>query len=218
MKRLLIIDDDPCLLQSLCAVFKDRYQVEAALSCEAADAHMRIHTPDVILLDAVLPDADGVAFLGSVRARCPQIPVVMISGATSIRTIITALETGAVDFIRKPFDIHELRLRIARALYIADLERRAGPLNAPPTGDPAHAGPEALPLKQAVECFERKRIEAALTSAGGIVTRAAEQLGTTRRILQYRIRSLGITGEAPAKPPGNNGSRGTHRHGSENSA
>jgi len=193
MKRLLIIDDDPNLLNSLCIVFDGLYDVEGALSSEQAAERMKKQLPDVILLDVLLPGTGGIEFLRTVRDKHPQIPIVMISGTSSIRTVITALEIGAFDFIRKPFDIHELRLTIARALHTADLERQVEQLKRQLADNQRAPEPGSLPLKQAVDNFERKMIEQALAASGGINTRAAERLGTTRRILQYRIQKLGIT-------------------------
>ncbi len=193
MRRLLIVDDDPHLLNSLAIVFEGLYTVETALSGAHALDQMERCQPDVVLLDVLLPDTGGIELLRTVRHLYPLVPVVMISGIAAIRTVIAALETGAADFVRKPFDVHELRITIARALHTADLEREVQQLRkqiadsqcAPETG--------SVPLKQAVEAFERNLIEQALAASGGINTRAAERLGTTRRILQYRIQKLGIS-------------------------
>jgi DNA-binding NtrC family response regulator len=101
-----------------------------------------------------------------------------------------ALELGARDYIRKPFNIDELRLVVSRALKSAQLEQRVKELEAKLESHPDRIDPP--PLKQAVEEYERALIQDALRRSGGVQTRAAEQLGTTRRILRYRIDKLQI--------------------------
>jgi DNA-binding NtrC family response regulator len=117
----------------------------------------------------------------------------MISGASSIKPVMNALELGASDFIRKPFDIDELRLVVARALHLNDLKSRIAGLEGELARRPFVAEPDGRPMKQVLEDFERSLIEKALQHAGGIQTRAAQVLGTTRRILRYRIEKLKIT-------------------------
>jgi DNA-binding NtrC family response regulator len=190
MKTLLIIDDDPHLLDSLRVVFAGSYHVLTALSAEEAFEILSRQPIDVILLDVVLPGMDGVSFLKTVRDQYSALPVVMISGAPSIRPVLKAIELGARDYVRKPFDIEELRLVVSRALKNANLEQRLQELEHQLADHPELDGRK--PLKEAVEDYERAMIQNALRRTGGIQTRAAEELGTTRRILRYRIQKLHI--------------------------
>ena len=192
MKKLLIIDDDRHLLDSLCVVFSGLYEISTALSAEEAAVLLEQQEPDVMLLDVILPGVDGVEFLQTVREVRPQLPVVMISGAPSIRPVMKALELGASDYIRKPFDIDELRLVVARALHVNDLKHRVVGLERELARRPFVAEPDGRPMKKVIEDFERTLIEKALQGVGGVQTRAAKVLGTTRRILRYRIEKLKI--------------------------
>lgn len=190
MKTLLIIDDDPHLLDSLRVVFSGRYHVLTALSAERGFEVLSQQAVDVILLDVVLPGMDGVEFLQSIRDAHPELPVVMISGMPSIRPVLKAMDLGARDYIRKPFDIDELRLVVSRALKSADLEQRVKELE-------NKLAEQLVPddhksLKEAVEHYERVIIKKALRRTGGVQARAAKELGTTRRILRYRIEKLQI--------------------------
>lgn len=190
MKTLLIIDDDPHLLDSLHIVFSGAYSVLTAASVAEAETVLSSEPVDVILLDVVLPGTGGIEFLQTLRTTHPDLPVVMISGAPSIRPVMSALEMGAHDYVRKPFDIDELRMVVGRALKNAHLERRVKELETKLESAP---GPqEHRPLKKAVEEYERLLIKDALFRNGGVQTRAAEELGTTRRILRYRIEKLRI--------------------------
>ena len=192
MKKLLIVDDDPHLLESLRVVFSGLYDVSTALSAEEAAVLLEQQESDVMLLDVILPGVNGVEFLRTVRAKRPNLPVVMISGAPSIRPIMAALELGASDYIRKPFDIDELRLVVARALQLNELKLQVAGLKHELARRPFVAEPDGRPMKEVLENFERTIIQKALQHAGGVQTRAAEVLGTTRRILRYRIEKLKI--------------------------
>jgi DNA-binding NtrC family response regulator len=192
MKTLLIIDDDPHLIGSLRVVFGELYEVRTAFSAEEAAEQLEEHPPDVMLLDVVLPGMNGVDFLKRVRQTHPHLPVVMISGAASIKPVMNALELGASDFIRKPYDIDELRLVVARALHVSDLKRKIAGLEAELACRPFVAEPDGRPMKEVLEKLERVLIETALQRSDGVQTRAAQVLGTTRRILRYRIEKLNI--------------------------
>jgi len=188
VKRLLIVDDDRDLLMSLEAVFQGRYKTSLAESAEAAFALLKERPVDVILLDVILPGEDGVSFLRKLRLHDRHMPVVMISAGISILPILDSLGLGAFDYIRKPFDVEDLRHVLRRALETAELARRVAELE-------KQLSPDEKTLKEAVEEYERAMIERVLERNGGVQTHTAEELGTTRRILRYRIDKLGI------KPP-----------------
>lgn len=190
MKTLLIIDDDRHLLDSLRVVFSQTYHVLTALSAEEALAILEKQSADVVLLDVILPGMDGVDLLRQLGQQDPGLPVVMISGSVSIRPVMRALELGACDYIRKPFDVDELRLVVDRALRNTRLAQRVKELEGRRAGV-LHVD-ESLPLKEAVKQYEKAMILNALHRSGGVQTRAAEELGTTRRILRYRMDKLGI--------------------------
>ena len=178
------------MLDSLQVVFADTYQVLTALSAEEAELILDESRADVVLLDVVLPGMNGVEFLRKIHKTYPSLPVVMISGVSSIRPVMKALEMGACDYIRKPFDIDELRFVVQQTLQTAALRRRLEKLENELDQRPPMDGNK--PLKEAVEEVERSIIKDALHRNGGVQTRAAEELGTTRRILRYRIEKLQI--------------------------
>ncbi len=90
----------------------------------------------------------------------------------------------------KPFDIDELRLVIDRAVRSTGLEQRVKELEEKLATQPCLD--DLKPLKTAVEEYERRLIADALRRNGGVQTRAAKELSTTRRILSYRIGKLKI--------------------------
>jgi DNA-binding NtrC family response regulator len=193
MKKILIVDDDAPLLESLRIVFDGIYDVSISLSAEEAAVLLAQQKVDVMLLDVILPDINGVDFLRMVRESYPHLPVIMISGVSSIRPVMAALELGASDYIRKPFDINELRIVVARALHVSDLRGKVVELEKELARRPFVAEPDGRPMKEIIDDFERTVIQKALQHAGGVQTRAAQALGTTRRILRYRIEKLKIS-------------------------
>lgn len=192
MKKLLIVDDDRHLLDSLRVVFSGLYEVSTVLSAEEAIDWLKTSEADILLLDVILPGMDGTELLNLLRETHPGLPVVMISAAPSIRPVMKALELGACDYIRKPFDIDELRLVVARALQTSRLRYQVNTLERELARRPFVAEPGERPMKEQIEAFERILIEKALKNTGGVQTRAAKMLGVTRRILRYRIEKLGL--------------------------
>ncbi|MGE4490737.1 MAG: response regulator [Kiritimatiellales bacterium] len=192
MNTLLIVDDDRYLVDSLRVVFSGLYTIHTALSAEEAAEQLNARPVDIMLLDIALPGINGLDFLRQVKHEHPGLPVVMISGTASIRPVMEALDIGAADYVRKPFDIDDLRLITARALRVSDLQRQVETLEQELRRRPWIAEPGEKPLKETLEDVERLLIEKAMTESGGIQTRAAELLGTTRRILRYRIDKLNI--------------------------
>ncbi|MCF7848140.1 MAG: response regulator [Kiritimatiellales bacterium] len=193
MKHLLVVDDDYGARESLRTVFAPDYHV--TLSTNAADAKrvLAVNNIDLMLLDVIMPRQDGVSLIREISADYPDLPVIMISASTSIKPVVESMRAGAIDFITKPFDVDDIRSRVATLLK-NNTRKAAGKK---PSGSPASIDPDDIELPvnlaDAVSDFERRLITQALWKSGGIQTRAAELLGTTRRILRYRMEKLNIT-------------------------
>jgi DNA-binding NtrC family response regulator len=196
MKRLLIINDTPHLLQSLCIIFEGLYDMETARTLEAAIGMLQ-HKDAVILSGETLQGDHTAGILDALRKHRPEVPVVIICSHATAGTFTCARDAKAVTVVRKPFAIDELRLAVASALHTAALEQQVKSLQQVLAASLKTTTPDGLPLKQAVEAFERQLITQALAASSGVQTRAAEHLGTTRRILQYRVRKLGIACASP---------------------
>jgi PleD family two-component response regulator len=112
---LLLIEDDPDTSSLLSMYFAGYdYEVATATRGEEGVAAARRRLPDVILLDIGLPDIDGYVVCSLLRAspRTSHIPVVFLSEKASLTDRVTGLGAGAQDYITKPFDLEELRLRV----------------------------------------------------------------------------------------------------------
>jgi DNA-binding response OmpR family regulator len=139
-ESILIVEDDLDTLELLENYFKRyEYQVLTAEFGEEAVSTATERPPDLVILDIRLPDIDGYEVCRRLTSqqRTSNIPIIFLTEKRERDSRIAGLQLGAVDYISKPFDIHELRLRVENAL------RRAGfrPLNHPVT---ALAGEQLL--------------------------------------------------------------------------
>jgi two-component system nitrogen regulation response regulator NtrX len=122
-KTILIVDDEESIRQSLGGILADEgYDVLTAGSGEDAMKTIGDELPDLVLLDIWLPGIDGIETLKAVKARHPQIPVVMMSGHGTIETAVKATKLGAFDFIEKPLSLEKVILIVNHALDLLRLE------------------------------------------------------------------------------------------------
>jgi DNA-binding NtrC family response regulator len=120
---LLVVDDEAGVRQSLQLVFNKTYRVLEATSADEAIQRVADEKPDVVLLDIVMPGADGLAVLKQMRSIHADCQVIMLTALNTARTAFTAKGTGAFDYVTKPFDVEELRLRVEHAFEKANLFR-----------------------------------------------------------------------------------------------
>lgn len=115
-KKLLLVDDDAALRQSLAeqlAAEFDTVQAESGAAAVAAVAAARF---DAILLDVGLPDADGREICRQLRAAGVSAPIIMLTGASGESDTITGLDAGANDYVTKPFRLGVLLARLRAQL------------------------------------------------------------------------------------------------------
>lgn len=112
--KILVVDDTPSSITSIRRILEDSYHVLTASTGEAGLSLAEEELPDAILLDVILPFMSGYAACERIRAdsRLSAIPVVMISALDDRESRLKGLESGADDFISKPIDPLELRLRM----------------------------------------------------------------------------------------------------------
>jgi len=129
-KRLLLIDDESRVRASLKMVLEPLYDIAQASDGPEGIDIFRKESPDLVLLDIVLPGTDGLAVLQALRVERKSTPVIMLTGTKSVKTAVEAMKLGAVDYLSKPFDVDELRIVIDRALNSSDLEQEVTQLRA----------------------------------------------------------------------------------------
>ena len=115
--RILVIDDEPRMCESLSKLLGGRgYQVESANTAKEGIQRLSQGAYDLLLLDIVLPDMNGLEVLEYVHGQFPELLVIMFSGFASIESAVNALKNGAFDYIRKPVEYEELIKRVENAL------------------------------------------------------------------------------------------------------
>ena len=121
--KLLVVDDDPALRQLL-ADYLNRHGYDTLLAPDASDLPARIarYSPDLLVLDRMLPGGDGADACRRLREQGEDIPVILLTARVEAVDRIIGLEAGADDYLGKPFDPRELLARIE-----AVLRRKRGP-------------------------------------------------------------------------------------------
>jgi DNA-binding NtrC family response regulator len=120
---LLVVDDEAGVRQSLQMVFNKTFRVLEASSADEAIQKLSDEKPDVVLLDIMMPGTDGLAVLKQIKTINPDCQVIMLTGLNTARSAFAAKGTGAFDYVTKPFDVEELRLRVEHALEKVQLSR-----------------------------------------------------------------------------------------------
>ena len=113
---ILVVEDDAPIRNLITTTLKTQdYKYIAAATASEALQQATIHAPDVMLLDLGLPDMDGMTFLKEVRKNSLT-PIIVLSARTNERDKVLALDSGANDYVTKPFGAAELLARIRSAL------------------------------------------------------------------------------------------------------
>src|SRR5262245_43279314 len=124
MSRILIVDDEPGIRQSLKGVFEDEgFTTESVSTGEDCLKKIEQDSYDLILLDIWLPGMDGIETLRRLREKSPHTHVIMISGHATIATAVSATKLGAFDFIEKPLSLEHTLLTVRNALAHRRLEQ-----------------------------------------------------------------------------------------------
>jgi len=135
--RLMIVEDDPDISNMLRIYFQTQgYEVAVAQRGEDALEMCRQKLPHIIVLDIMLPDMDGYDVCRNLRGslRTSHIPIVFLTQKDERSDKIHGLELGADDYITKPFDLEELKLRVKNAMGRAQYESLTNPTTGLPSG------------------------------------------------------------------------------------
>ncbi|MCE7875637.1 response regulator, partial [bacterium CPR1] len=122
-KHLLIVDDEPVLLQILKAVFEDEpYRLTAVGTGTEARRVIEQQGCDLLITDKNLPDISGLELLRYVKERSPLTEVIVITGYASLETAVEALELDAFDYVLKPLNnVFDIRKKVRQALVKQDM-------------------------------------------------------------------------------------------------
>ena len=122
--RVLVVDDEPVVVDVLRHLLKKQgFHVEVAGTAAAGRDLLDASEWDVLLLDLMLPDADGLEVLRWVREAVPDLAVVMITAYGTVENAVEAMKSGAFHYVTKPFKNEEVRQLVSRAAQITRLRR-----------------------------------------------------------------------------------------------
>ena len=108
-RRILLVDDEEDFLETTSRRLRRRdFEVKTAARCSAALLEVIAGWPDVVVLDVMLPDTDGIECLSRIKQAGPRLPVVMLTGHASLQASVQGLEHGASDYCLKPIELDEL--------------------------------------------------------------------------------------------------------------
>ncbi|MDX1594708.1 MAG: response regulator transcription factor [Gammaproteobacteria bacterium] len=116
-RKVLVVEDEPDIARLVCEHLAD-IGCESAVAADAAHARTLFSAGgvDLVVLDRMLPDADGLALCGEFRRAAPRLPILMLTAKSTELDRVVGLEVGADDYLAKPFSIAELLARI-KALF-----------------------------------------------------------------------------------------------------
>jgi DNA-binding response OmpR family regulator len=179
--RLLVVEDAPRLRQTLVtALTRSGHTTDSAPDGQQAWLLLTEHPYDVIVLDIMIPEPDGLTILGRLRARGDTTPVLLLTARDAVEERVRGLTAGADDYLVKPFALAELEARLQtlhrRRHGIAQPRFHAGPLEIDTASRSVFRNGHAIPLTSREyallellamkpgRVFSREQIEAALYS------------------------------------------------------
>jgi two-component system response regulator QseB len=171
--RALLVEDDPMIGASVQkGLRQDGFSVDWVRDARAADTALATHTYDVLLLDLGLPGRSGIEVLKSLRRGGNDIPVLILTARDAVTDRVAGLDSGADDYIVKPFDLDELAARIRavvrRRSGRAESVIRVGDVTFEPASRRVTRGDKEVPLSSR----ELSLLEALLDRRGAILSRS----------------------------------------------
>ena len=115
--KIWVIDDDRAMRWVLEKTFKEEgFEVTSFEEAQSALDELADNTPDVILTDIRMPSIDGLTFLGKVKGNYPDLPVIIMTAHSDLESAVSSYQTGAFEYLPKPFDIDEALALVNRAI------------------------------------------------------------------------------------------------------
>jgi DNA-binding NtrC family response regulator len=120
---LFIVDDEETIRRTLTIALEGRFRLADFPDAESAIAAARVDPPDLVLLDLGLPGMSGIEAIPAFRAIAPEILIVVITAYEDVKSVVSAMKSGAYDYVVKPLDIDTLEMSIGNALESIRLKK-----------------------------------------------------------------------------------------------
>ena len=169
--RILLADDDPSLRRVVqVKLQRNGYTVEAVADGSTALEVLELDSFDLLLSDIRMPGIDGIELLKTVRARWPELQIVLITAHAAVPQAVEAVKLGAFDYITKPFEDEQLFKTVEKALAFSRLESENRHLRAQLHGCTAMIGVSA-PFRELMATIDKiaaTDVTVLLTGASGV--------------------------------------------------
>ena len=130
MEKILIVDDDEAIVESLKFAFKNQYKVYLAYNSEEALEHYTNNEISVTILDLKLGNEDGMELYSKIKDMNPEAVVIIVTAYGTIKSSIEAIRSGVFHYLTKPIDIKELEFLIAKGAEVNNLYKQINFLSA----------------------------------------------------------------------------------------
>jgi two-component system nitrogen regulation response regulator GlnG len=186
MAKILVVDDEPSICWGLAQLGEGLgHAVQAASSAEQGLELAQASRPDLLILDVRLPGMDGLSAIKLFRQIVGQTPIIVITAFGDLATAVKAIESGAFEYVLKPFDLQEIRAAVQRALH--------APVVVPAAG--AELGVGGMVGESPVMQAAFKRI--ALAAASDAAVLLAGESGVGKELAASVIHRHGASGAGP---------------------
>jgi DNA-binding NtrC family response regulator len=184
--RVLVVDDEPGVQESLRMLLKHECEVQTVGSVDDALRALAESPPDVILLDLVMPGRSGFDLFAALAQQAAAPPVIVLSGTKTVATAVEAMKRGAADYVTKPFEVEALRIKVRQLLSRRELEREVEQLRARVAGQERLEG--LLGRSAAMqEIFQTVR----RVAASNVTVLIRGESGTGKELVARAIHALG---------------------------
>jgi len=141
-KRIAIVDDDPKLGHLFATVLqRDGYDARAFGTPQGFLDTLDTAPPDLVLTDLQMPGLSGTELLQTLKMRGLDVPVIIMTGHSSVRSAVEAMQMGALHYLQKPVNLEEMRALLARALDLYDAQQELAQIR---SGERSRYAPSAL--------------------------------------------------------------------------
>jgi len=171
--KILLIEDDKQTAATIQEALKDYYAVDVAYTGEDGEYQAEVNDYDLIILDLILPDMDGVTVCKNIRESEIKAPILILTGKSEIKDKVKALDSGADDYLIKPFSFNELLARVRALLRrgpdaLATNKLSIGGLTLDVVANTVKRKGRKIPLRR--KCF--RLLEYLMRNKGRVVTRS----------------------------------------------
>jgi DNA-binding NtrC family response regulator len=192
MARVLVVDDEPGVRESLRMLLKNDCEVVTASDVDEGLSAVAEAPPDLILLDLVMPGRSGFDLLSEVAEGDGAPPVIVLTATKTIATAVEAMKRGAADYVTKPFEVEALRIKIRQLLEHRALEDEVARLRATVEGRDRLGG--LLGRSESMQEIFHTIRRVARSRATVLVSGAS---GTGKELVARAIHDLGARSSGP---------------------